>query len=253
MVKNSMKGTLVAALCAAALTGSVCGASAQAPEAASPQAAGRGFFQAGYQRLNLRGLNRDLRAAGLPAMDRHYLTLGGAGLGTRGRFVIGGEGHALLGGNETTPGGARQLSTSGGFGLFRVGFLAISGDAFDLYPMLGIGGGAMSLKIVERDAPTFDEVLTDPERSSSLDTGMFLLDVSLSANYRVVLGEREDGVGGILLGVQAGYTFAPGSSSWKLDGINSVADGPTLQIEGPYIRLSIGGWGIEDEDENDER
>ena len=249
MNKNSMKGTLVAALCAAGLSGSVFEASAQAPEAASPQAAGRGYFLVGYHRLGLRGLNRDLRAAGLPAMDRHYLTLGGAGLGTRGRFLIGGEGHALLGGKETSQGGAFQLSTGGGYGLFRVGYLAIAGESFDLYPLLGIGGGGVGLKIVERDAPTFGEVLSDPERSSSLDTGMFLLDVSLSANYRIAVGERENGVGGFLLGVQAGYTFAPGQSSWKLDGLNSVAGGPTFQIEGPYVRLSIGGWGIEEEDD----
>jgi hypothetical protein len=182
-------------------------------------------------------------------MDRHYLTLGGAGFGTRGRFLIGGEGHALLGASESDAGGAHQLSTGGGFGLFRVGFLAISGDAFDVYPMLGIGGGAMSLKIVERDAPTFGEVLADPERSSSLDTGMFLMDVGLGANYRIVMGERDDGIGGMLLGVSVGYTFAPGDSSWNLDGINSVAGGPTFQIEGPYVRLSIGGWGVEQEDE----
>jgi hypothetical protein len=63
------------------------------------------------------------------------------------------------------------------------------------------------------------------------------------------MGRRDDGVGGVLLGVSLGYTFAPGASKWTLDGINSVAGGPTFQIEGPYVRLSIGGWGIEQEDE----
>jgi hypothetical protein len=216
---------------------------------------GRGFFEIGYQRLGLRGLDRDLRTAGLPELERHYLTLGGGGLGTRGRFLIGGEGHALLGASEDDAAGAHQVSSGGGFGLFRVGFLAVSGESFDLYPLLGIGGGGMNVKIVERDAPTFGEVLADPERSSSLDTSMFLLDVSIAADYRVAFGDRGDRDdrgdrgGGLLLGVHAGYTFAPAHTSWKLDGINSVAGGPTFQIEGPYVRLAVGGWGREREDE----
>jgi hypothetical protein len=248
MTTKTLRDAVVTAMCVV-LIGSPLGAAAQAPAAERPTTSGRGFFMAGYQRLGLRGLNRDLGNAGYPALERHYLTLGGAGLGTRGRFLIGGEGHALLGGNETTAGGALQLSTSGGFGLFRVGYLAVSSATFDLYPLLGIGGGGMGLKIIERDAPTFDEVLADPGRSSSLDTGMFLLDVSLAANYRIDMREGDDGPGGFLLGVHVGYTFAPGDTSWKLDGINSVAGGPTLQIEGPYVRVSIGGWGSERDDD----
>jgi hypothetical protein len=181
-------------------------------------------------------------------MSGDYLTLGGGGYGARGRFLIGGEGHGLLGRSETTPGGARQLSTAGGYGLFRVGYLAVAGDALDLYPLLGIGGGGTSVKIAERDAPTFDEVLADPERSATLSTGMFLMDVAVAVSYRVAMGQREEGEGGFLLGVQAGYTFAPGQASWTLDGINNVAAGPAYQIEGPYVRLSLGGWGRKDPD-----
>jgi hypothetical protein len=221
------------------------GVAAQEEPAEGGIDAGRGFFQAGYMQLSLDDLNTDLTGGALPAMSEDYLTLGGAGYGARGRFLIGGEGHALLGRKETTPGGLRELAVSGGFGMFRVGWLVVSRGAFDLYPLFGIGGGGMSLKIAERSVPTFDQVIADPETSSTLTTAVLVLDVGAAANYRITMGQRENRVGGFLLGVQAGYSFAPAQSAWSLDGTNDVAGGPDLRIQGPYVRLSIGGWGRE--------
>ena len=68
------------------------------------------------------------------------------------------------------------------------------------------------------------------------------------------MGDRDEGrVGGMLLGVQVGYTFAPAQSSWTLDGLNDVAAGPDFRLQGPYVRVSVGGWGTEPEDEDEER
>lgn len=213
---------------------------------------GRGFLQAGYMRLDLDELNSSLSAAGLPTLDDTFLTLGGAGYANRGRFLFGGEGHGVLGSEETTVDGARRLETSGGYGLVRVGYLVFERAGMDIFPLVGIGGGGMSLEIAERSAPTFEDVLEVPERSSSLSTGAFLLDVSLAANYRVLVEDTDEGeAGGLLLGLQAGYTFTPGDTSWDLDGINSVAGGPELQIEGPYLRLSVGGWGRSEDGDDD--
>jgi hypothetical protein len=222
------------------------GLAAQAEATEAEGNAGRGFFQAGYIRLDIDELNDELVLGGLPSMGENYLTLGGAGYGARGRFLIGGEGHALLGGSESAVGGARKLTVSGGYGMFRVGYLVLTRDALDVFPLFGIGGGGMGLKIAERSAPTFDQVINDPETSSTLSTGVFLLDVGAAANYRLTMSERENGVGGLLLGVQVGYSFAPAQSAWNLDGTNDVAGGPDLRIQGPYVRLSIGGWGRQD-------
>lgn len=249
MHMRHLEGTMKLWVYAAALA---LGASPLAAQDDEPERlAGRGFFQAGYIRLDLDEMNASLQGAGFPTLEGDVLTLGGAGYGTRGRFLIGGEGHALLGGAETTADGARQLSFGGGYGLFRVGYLAFSHRGLDVFPTFGIGGGGMSLSIAERSAPTFDDVLADPETSSRLSTGSFLLDVGLALNYRVPAGE-EDG-GGFLVGLQGGYTFAPGSTAWRLDEINNVAGGPAFQIEGPYLRVSIGGWGREEEEDDEER
>lgn len=213
----------------------------------SMEETGRGYFQVGYLSLDPGALNAGLTDAGYPALADDFLTLGGGGLGRVGdRFLLGGEGHGVLGESITRADGEYRVSAAGGFGLFRVGYAAWSYRGFDLIPMVGIGGGGLSVDITGRSAPDFDEVLEDPARSSSLSTGMFLLDAALAAAYRVRVTERDrrDGdVGGLLLGVQAGYTFQPGGTSWTLDGINTVAGGPDFAIEGFYIRVSIGGWG----------
>ena len=205
---------------------------------------GRGFFQAGFLRLAVDDMNSALSGAGLPTLDRSTVTLGGGGYARRGRFVIGGEGHGLLSDDQPSPDGAVQVSLDGGYGLFKVGYLAYTESGLDVYPMVGIGGGGLSVSIVERSAPTFDEILVDPARSSRLSTGMFLMDLSVNADYRFTRYRREDGrAGGLLVGLQAGYLFAPGSTSWTLDDTNGVAGGPDLGIQGLYVRLSLGGWG----------
>lgn len=225
------------------------------PGPASPQedpteeGRGGGFFQGGYMKLDLAELNATLAAAGYPALQDGLATLGGGGFGMKGRFLLGGEGHALIGSEETTADGATQVELGGGYGLFRVGYLAYTIEGLDVYPMIGIGGGGMSLSLVDRSAPTFGEVLADPRRSSKLSTSSFLLDASVAAHYRFAVEEsapqpaEEDDPGGVLVGVQTGYTFAPGSSSWNLDVINTVAGGPDLSMEAFYVRITIGGWG----------
>lgn len=226
------------------------------PVHASPQedpdeeVRGGGFFQGGYMQLDLADLNASLTADGYPALGEDFATLGGGGFGMKGPFLIGGEGHAVIGSHETTADGATRVEVGGGYGLFRLGYLAYTVEGLDVYPMLGLGGGGMALSLIDRSAPTFGEVLADPARSSKLSTGSFLMDVSMAFHYRFAVQEREDededeeeDEGGVLAGVQTGYTFAPGSSSWNLDMINNVAGGPDLSMAGFYVRVTIGGWG----------
>lgn len=212
---------------------------------------GRGYFSVGYIELDLEELNGDLQGGGLPALDGSFLTLGGGGYGTRGRLLIGGEGHGLLGSDGTTADGSTQVSVGGGYGLFKLGYLAFAQSGLEVFPSIGIGGGGMHVQIVERSAPTFGDIIDDPQRSSKLSAGSFLMDVAGTAHFRFAPGEAAeaaedddegDAPGGMLVGLQVGYTFAPGSSRWTLDDINNVAGGPTLNMQGFYFRVSVGGW-----------
>lgn len=244
------KWVAVGTLSAVAALAGATNAAAQTP--VGPAAVvGGGYFQAGYMDLGLEELNASLDDSGYPSLDSGFITLGGAGYGSRGRFLIGGEGHGILENSETTPDGAYEISAGGGYGLFRVGYLAYSEQNFDVFPLFGIGGGGLNLDIKNRSAPLFDDVLDDPARSSSLSTGGFLLDLSVGATYRLELADEDGERGGMLFGVQVGYTFQPGETSWDLDGLNDVAGGPDFQIEGFHIRFSVGGWGEEPAEEEE--
>lgn len=222
---------------------------------------GRGAFQVGFQGTDLGDLNADLTGAGFPSFDDGLITLGGFGLGSAGRFLIGGEGHALLPTEETTADGTFRTRFGGGYGMFNLGYLAYSDDHVDIYPILGVGGGGTTLEIIERSSPTFDDVLDDPARGSRLTTGGFMMSVSVGADYRFGPAERErrrwrdrgrdrnddddedDDHGGLFVGLRAGWLWTPGDARWELDELNEVAGGPNVGPTGLFIRLSVGGWG----------
>lgn len=219
------------------------GAGQTAPSSTEAGPTGYGFAQGGVLGLDLDGLNARLSAAGLPGLDGTVPTWGGAGYGVVGRFHFGGVGHGGLDPAETT--GSTRVGLTGGYGLARVKYEALSRGGFTLLPALGLGAGGVSLRITDLDAPTFDDVLDDPTRSSTLSTGlMFLLDVGVALDYRLALGESDGGAAwGLAVGVEGGYLLSPGETSWTLDDINGVAGGPDLGIEGFYLWISIGGWG----------
>ena len=205
---------------------------------------GRGAFQIGYLNLDLAGINKALVAAALPRVGEEFATLGGMGFAERGRWLIGGEGQGIVGAQKTSADGSFEVDLNGGYGLFRLGYKVLNKRRADLYPMLGIGGGGLQLDIKGRSAPTFEDVLENPARSSRLTTGGLMLDLGIGASYRVTRSERKDrGVGGFMIGATAGYVFTPATSAWKLDELNSVAGGPDGKIQGFYVRISIGGWG----------
>ncbi|MDH3223765.1 MAG: hypothetical protein OEO23_08615 [Gemmatimonadota bacterium] len=215
---------------------------------------GRGFFLIGYQGLDLDPLNSRLSAAALPTASADFLTLGGAGFGTFGRLLVGGEGHAIIASDEAAASGTMETRTSGGHGQFSLGYVVYSQRRFSIYPLFGIGGGAVTLDIVERGDETFDDVLADPDRSARLTASGLLLDVSIGLEMRPGFGRafaRRDG--GFAIAVRGGYTFAPGDWEWTLHDKDDVFGGPDTGIEGFYVRVGVGGWGTRDDGGEDRR
>lgn len=190
--------------------------------------------------LDLDDLNATLEDAGYANVDDSFISFGGAGYGIVGRVIVGGEGQALAGDDATS--GSYVTSIEAGYGLFDLGYLLVSSGGLNLYPMIGVGAGGMSLRIRERGEPSFDEVLADPRRGSELSNWGLLVSLDLGADYLVVLGEDNEGAGGIALGVRVGYTFAPYTSEWSLED-TEIPEGPDVGITGPHVRLMIGGGG----------
>lgn len=200
----------------------------------TPDHGGRGFFMIGAQQLDLDPLNERLTDAGYAEFDDVALTLGGGGFFRRGRLILGGEGHGVLGSSETTTDGELRSTLSGGYGLLDLGYAVVEGGGLLVYPMIGVGGGGMSLAIEERSTPTFDDVLEQPRRGVRLNQAQFLLAAGVGVDQ--LFGGRR----GVNVGLRAGWTFAPLDSEWAF-GRNDVAGGPEGGFTGPYIRLSVGG------------
>lgn len=227
------------------------GSGQAAPSGAASERGGYGFFQAGIMGMDLDDVNSSLSAAGFPGLDSTVPTWGGGGYGVVGRFHIGGVGQGGL--DPVTSLGSTRVGLKGGYGLARVKYHALTLGELTVLPALGFGGGSVKLSITDPGAPpsglsndpTFSEILEAPGRSSELTAPwMFLLNVGVALDYRIVLGTSDDGVArGILVGLEGGYLHTPGETSWTLNDATEVAGGPNLGIDGFYLWIAIGGWG----------
>lgn len=196
---------------------------------------GRLRFVMGHRRLDLTDLNERLTGAGLSSFDEGFGSIGGRLLGGGGRLLTGVEGHLLFG--AAPPDGVRTSPLVGALGQVDVGYLAHSGERFDLWPMLGLGCGIVGFDVRREAQPAFDDVVTDPGQGSRLESSGFLADVSLAMEYR--FGEGK----GLVVGLGVGYTHAMGGWEWRVNGVQDVTSGPEATVEGLHVDVSLGGWG----------
>ncbi len=213
---------------------------AQEGSSAKEEGGGRGFFIIGGSWINLNDLNSKLESKGYSKLSENLISLGSGGYGRIGRFIIGGEGHALAGKDVIS--GDYKTSIGIGYGFFDIGYLIYTNGGLNIYPMLGIGGGGLGLKIFENKTATFDDVLNNPKRSSELSISGFLFNVAVGIDYLLKLGEDERGKGGLVFGIRGGYVFALSKGDWKLDELGATGV-PQIGITGPFIQLIFGGGG----------
>lgn len=240
MIKMILFMSLVAALTLGCLAVSFSPA-----DGSSSKGEGRGYFMIGGNWLDMDELNSRLKDNGYAEFTDSFLSLGGGGHGiVRERIVIGGEGHALLGRTENSTIGDVDYGTkfSAGYGFFDVGVVAIRARGLDVYPLLGLGGGGVSLDITQSEIGSFDDILENPNRRAKLSTWGFLINLGLGIDYLAVLGENEEGEGGIVIGLRSGYIFSPFDGDWSFKD-EILPGGPDLGLTGAYIRLTIGGGG----------
>lgn len=215
------------------------------PDGLAGSRGGRGYFMIGGNSLDVDELNSRMNENGYEEFSNSSISLGAGGHGiVRERIVLGGEGHTLLGRTEQSTIGGVDYGTklSAGYGFFDVGVLAMRKGGLDVYPLLGLGAGGVSLEITQSEIGSFDDLLEDPNRSASLSTWSFLINLGLGIDYLAVLGESRRGEGGIVIGLRTGYIFSPFHGDWDFKG-ETLPGGPDPGLTGAYIRLTIGGGG----------
>jgi len=203
---------------------------------------GAGDFVVGVNWFDISDLNSDLKEAGYKAFDKYTFNFGGEGYGIiGGRIIIGGEGHGF---SQEVSTSTHFETLSGGYGLFNVGYVAFSKWGLRLFPMIGLGGGGIELRITENVSPSFSDIMNDPKQEASLSTGGFIGQGAVGLDYVIILSGDEEGEGGLLFGIRAGYLLSFTSSSWEMGKID-IAGGPDVRFNGFYIRFIIGGAGYE--------
>jgi hypothetical protein len=204
---------------------------------------GMGYSMFGNATINIDDLNAELASKGYAKLSDSFFSVGGGGHGiVNSKWIIGGEGHTLLGDASTSDGYKSSINIT--YAFFDVGYIAYAIKDLRFYPLLGIGAAGMNFNIVQDlESLSLGELLDNPNRGMSMSTGGFLLNLSLGIDYLLVFGQDETGRGGIHLGVRAGYTLSPFKSSWMMDDLE-IAGAPETGITGPYVRVMFGGGGI---------
>lgn len=205
------------------------------------QYGGLGGGDIGAQWLDVKELNTQLKAAGLPELNEVALANGGGGYGIMGRFIIGGEGYGIATKEKS---GEKTVQLDIGYGTFNIGYLIFSKQSFRMYVLGGIGGGGISLKISQDpDSTDFEDTLST-FNENTLYTEFPIFKVGINADYILSFSDDER-AGGLAIGLAAGYTYAPVGlvSSWKLSE-RTIGNVPNFGPTGPYITFRIGGGGF---------
>jgi hypothetical protein len=205
----------------------------------------RGYLMLGGAAIDIDGLNSKLDDKGYTEFSDDLFSIGGGVFHkVSPRILVGGEGHFLIGEQNSSDIGTKTYASSmlGGYGFMNMGYLAHESDRLDVIPILGMGFGGIGVKIGES---SFDDILDNPSRSASLYSMSFLLNLALETDCKVKILAENGKDAFFCVGVRVGYVFSPFNSGWYTDEI-SLTDDPDSGLSGPYIRLTIGGGGIID-------
>jgi opacity protein-like surface antigen len=231
---------LMLTLVTLALAATAIATSAQTPTAPRMQPEAQGYLLIGGIGLDLDGINRSLGAQGFGEIGGEMFSMGGGGHVLLGRWVLGAEGFGLFPREADTPGGDWRARFTGGGGLVNVGYSVVRTGGTSIYPLLGMGVGALTLQLTEQSSPTFDDVLNNPGRGSTLNRVVMLVQPAIGLDHFVPLREVEGMIAGMVVGVRAGYTFTPVTSRWYLDTMR-LAGSPDQGMDGAFVRVMIGG------------
>lgn len=201
-----------------------------------PSAVFRIYSLAGWAPVELDALN-----ARLTSLPEPYTPIGedmvmvGAGMHLRfSRMLVGGEGSILFSTDNAEFTDQRRARYSGAYGAVMLGFSVIGTDGLDIYPLIELGMAGVSLEVEERGAPTWDDMLAEPGRSTTLSTGTLFGGAGLGLDYAFR--------NGILVGLRGMWSYTPDMDEWDADGDDALG-GPEVNLRGPSVRLLLGFGG----------
>jgi len=192
---------------------------------------------AGSGALDLSDLNMRLSSYGYPTLPQWYFTLGGIYQLSDGR-VIGEVEYIRYINNSVTYN--NYIATAGGWcSWVNIGYALINLPFLQIYPIAGIGGGTLSVKVTEDFSSSgFNNILSQTNKIVELEKATYTAFVGGGVDFVIDMGS--DSPVDLLLGVRAGYVFdLSGSSGWASQGV-ALPGGPSSGFSGALIRVFIG-------------
>jgi hypothetical protein len=188
-------------------------------------------------------LNAQLREWGYPDFTDGS-TIFGMGLqGSEGKWNFGLDFY-LVWPEYTKTDYSENMLTSWNY-LVKFGYRLLQIKKFSISPSIGIGEARTKLTIEPQliDTDSFDDILEQPGRASTIKGHDFILDFSLVADSYVYSRRNESGdLYGYAVGVEFGYLLSL-LNSWKFYG-DDLVDTPGSIYTGPYISLIFSVAGV---------
>ena len=201
---------------------------------------GAGGMNAGAVHYDMDGFNQFL-PEGYPTLSGDFLTIGGDGYFMYENFVIGGSGHGMFG--DEIRFNQQKAAIGGGMGFFQFGYDFLHKDNLKLYPLVGIGGGGLTMVFSTLGNVSASDVKQGNTDGNYLQTdiswGSALLDLGIGFDYF----PESEGKSSPRLGVRAGYIFAPLPSDFSYGG-GPITGASSFSLNGYYFRIIIGGGGF---------
>jgi hypothetical protein len=105
----------------------------------------------------------------------------------------------------------------------------------------GVSIGARRRARVPTTAPSFNQIVSNPQQSARPGATKLLLHGAMAVEIPISSFQRRESSGGFTIGVQIGYGGATGATGRKLQD-SEVAGAPEEDLSGPYLRLRFGGF-----------
>ncbi len=191
--------------------------------------------------MDIQELNTTLSRRGYSQFSDTIFGIGAGGHEIKNRFIFY-DGYAVLFfpryKNSTVLNKKYNTSLYGFYGLWNVGYIIYEKNNLKIFPLLGFGGGAMKMKIIEKRS--FDDILNNPKGSSTLTHGISILNLAVGAEKLFRKKEGKKGDRYLMFGIRLGYRYCPNEYDWE-----NVLGGPDISLTGPYFLVMFGGGHID--------
>lgn len=200
-----------------------------------------GFYLPGIQLFAPSDLNSHFPEK-YPEMSFSNFSHAGSAFSIMKNFVFGWQGGGFDGGPYIKD--DIQIDLTGSYSSFLAGYVVYSQKKFFAYPLIGLSWNSLEFYIHQPDqVMPFTNLLVDPNQATTLIYKSLNLDISMGFNYFLSGQSAENGLGGLLLGLELGYQLPGFRGKWSFDN-GSIEGAPAFNMDGFFFRILIGGGSI---------